>query len=404
MPSQPVPTSDPAVNLLSPEFLTDPYPIYDYLRRNAPVYFIEPANTWVITRYRDCVSIFKDPRASSTIDLTFGGVDPAELPQTVASVQANMVFMDDPDHARLRALVHKSFTPSLVENMRGQIEQVVNELLDDMDGQSEIDLIKAFSYPLPVLVIADPLGVPFEDRNLLRQWSQIILQAVDPLATPDVMVKGEQCLIEFSDYLTRTIEDRRRHPREDLLTKLVQVEEQGDRLSYQELLSTCILLLIAGHETTTSLIANGILTLLRHPHQLLTLRANLHLIPAAIEEILRYDSPVPMNPRKALEPITLDSHPIQDGQIILVMTGSANRDPEIFERADIFDINRTNNPHLTFGKGIHYCLGAPLARLEGAIAFRALLKRFPNMQLSSTSIEYNPTLRVRTPKELLLTL
>jgi cytochrome P450 len=308
-----------------------------------------------------------------------------------------------PDHTRLRGLVHKAFTPRMVEQLRQMIQDVTNDLLDKVQGKGEIDLIADLAYPLPVTVIAELLGIPESDQDQFHAWSNALARSLDLTDATAVYDRASEAAVVFTDYLAELADARRRQPQNDLLSALVAVEEQGDHLTANELSATSSLLFVAGHETTINLIGNGTLALLRHPEQLAKLKGEIGGMKVAIEELLRYDSPVQMTSRMALENIDYKGYNIPQGAQVAFLLGSANHDPDRFENPDQLDITRQKNQHLSFGGGIHYCLGAPLARLEGEIALTTLLQRMPNLQLAVETPEYTDNYLLRGLKSLPLT-
>jgi cytochrome P450 len=298
-----------------------------------------------------------------------------------------MLVSDPPDHTRLRALVQKAFTPRMIDQLRPRIVTVVAELLDRMaERQGPVDLIAEFAYPLPVVVIAELLGVPAEDRVKFQEWSALLAASVDPLISSELMDRVTWAREALHAYLREIIAERRQQPRSDLISALVAVEERGDVLSEPELVVMCTLLLVAGHETTVNLIGNGVLALLRHPDQLERLRADPSLIGSAVEELLRFDAPVQLTGRIAVEPVQIEGQTIEPGQWILPLLGGANHDPAQFAEPERLDLGRNPNPHVAFGRGIHFCLGAPLARLEGQIAIGALVRRFRTLALAGEPV------------------
>ncbi len=375
--------------------------MYAQMRQEDPVHrAIGPISKnpfWFLTRYEDVANFLKDPRFGKEIHKSL----PAELanryfpPQDpddiFAVVNYHLLNMDAPSHTRLRSLVHKAFTPRMVENLRPRIAEIAGHFLDGMDNQTvrEGDLIQMYAFPIPVIVIAEMLGVPSTDRDKFREWTRNLLFGNDQETS---MISA----MEFTSYLNMLIDERKAHPQDDLLTNLIQAEEAGDKMSHMELTSMIFLLLVAGHETTVNLIANGTLAFLRHPDQLDKLRQNPALIKNAIEEILRYDGPVETTTtRWAFEDVTIGGVTIPKGEAVLGALLGANRDPAIFHNPDVFDIERENaGKHIGFGAGIHYCLGAPLARLEGTIALDLLLKRFTTLELAVDvdELEWNPTI------------
>ena len=287
---------------------------------------------------------------------------------------------DPPDHTRLRGLISKAFTPRMIEQLRPRIQQVADELLDAVQGWNQMDLIADFAFPLPITIISEMLGIPVADRERFRTWSQTMTTG----AAGSEPEKALAAMEAFVQYIKTVLLEKRIHPDDDLTSSLVQAEERGDCLSETEFISTIFLLIVAGHETTVNLIGNGTLALLQHPEQMSLLRANPSLVPSAIEELLRYAAPVNMSsPRWASEDIPLHDQVIRKGEVVFVSLIGANTDPRWFPDPEVLNIARQSNYHLAFGKGIHYCLGAPLARLEGQIALDTLLRRLPHLKLAS---------------------
>jgi len=367
------------------DFIQDPYSLYRRLRDEAPVrQAIMPRGlkVWLVTRYADAREALADPalhkdmrqvnelfRRHSTLEgqtELFG--------QDLAS---HMLNSDPPDHTRLRKLVAKAFTMRRVELMRPRIAEITDDLLAGLAGQHEVDLVDSFAFPLPVTVICELLGVPHADRDDFREWSNTLLSA-------DVIESVQSAARSMAAYLSRLVGGKRDNPADDMLTALVQASEDGDRLSEAELVSMAFLLLVAGHETTVNLIANGMLALLRNPDQLAALRADPALLPGAVEEFLRYESPVShATLRYTTAPVTLAGVEIPADEFVLISLGAANRDGDRFADPDRLDISRAAGGHLAFGHGIHFCLGAPLARLEGQIAIGRLIDRFPGLGLAA---------------------
>jgi cytochrome P450 len=310
-----------------------------------------------------------------------------------------MLLLDPPDHTRLRSLVHKAFTPRMVAQLRPSIQQLTDELLDvaaeTARREGAVDLMAAFAYPLPVAVICALLGVPQEDYVQFHGWSDAIARTLDLNDDPAIYDRGAVAARTLTDYLDGLLSARRLKPQNDLISALVGLELEGDKLTKEELFGTCALLLIAGHETTVNLIGNGTLALLSHPDQWQLLQAEPELAPAAVEELLRYDSPVQMTTRIAHETFEHRGHTIRRGQEVAFLLGAANRDPDRFPNPDRLDITRSDNRHLSFGGGIHYCLGAPLARLEGEIAFNTLARRFPSLHRASTKVTHRDNFLLR---------
>jgi hypothetical protein len=371
----------------------DPYPVYDRLREEDPVHRM-PGGRWLLTRHDDCTAVLRNPAMSSERDLGDTGEDgePSLLQAYLAKL---MLFMDAPDHTRLRGLVTRAFTPRVVEGLRPRITELVDQLLDDAAEAGELDVIAGFGRPLPVAVIAEMLGVPGEDQDRFRSWSEALAHTVDPAMTEDTAARAAVAGLEFMDYFHELSEERRKRPRADLLSALVAEEDAGDRLSADELVANCILLLIAGHETTTNLIGNGTLALLRDPDELARFRADPDLAKPAIEEILRYDSPVHLTGRGAHADVEVGGVTVRAGERVTILLAAANRDPAAFDRPDRLDLTRADNRHLAFSSGPHFCLGAALARLEGQIALSTMVTRFPALELDDERLEWNPTVTLR---------
>lgn len=377
------------------EFTHNPYPVYEKLRKEEPVFrvmFPHGEFGWIITRYEDAVQIMKDPRFTKDIAKRYG-------PENQSIFVNNMLFSDPPDHRRLRGLVQKAFTPKLIADMRSHIQEIADDLLDNLASQEKMNLIDDFAFPLPIIVISEILGVPLEDQDKFRMWSNSIIDA----SSSEHAEMFEQHAREFTEYLNVWFAKVRKDPGNDLISQLVTAEDSGQQLSENELLGVVSLLIIAGHETTVNLIGNGILALLEHPEQRELLIKQPELIHNAIEEMLRYNGPVEFSTsRWALEDIEFRGQHIAQGELVIVALDSANRDEQQFKDSDVFDITREKSSHLAFGTGIHLCLGAPLARLEGEIAVSTLLNRFPNMQLQAdvNELEWRPGMIVRGVKEI----
>lgn len=386
---------------LTPGFFADPYPHYDRLRSEAPVCWSDKLDSWILTRYDDVVAALRDPGRLSNAGRM--GAILSKLPAALQpSLQllydhysVGLIFSDPPDHARLRSLVSKAFSPAMVERMRPRIHAIVAELLDATAGKDTLDVIADFAYPLPAMVICEMLGLPPSDRPQFRSWTEDILALMGGNLDAAGAERGQNSLRGMRDYYRHIIAERRAHPGDDLISSLVHAQEQGQRLSEPELLSTSVTLLTAGQETTTSLIANGLLALLRHPDQLALLKSRPELMASAVEEFLRYESPVQRQLRLATEDFELHGQHIRKGQIVSPFLGAANRDPAHFADPDQLDITRTDHRHTAFGYGIHFCLGAPLARLDAPIAFAALLRRFPRLRLADRAVEFKPDVTVR---------
>lgn len=377
-------------NPLDPRKLDNPYPFYHELREKDPVHRSR-VGPWIISRYADAVEVFQDKRMSS--DLCNSSLWPTMLKLRLKSGRTQdeidnpeMLHSDPPRHTRLRGLVNQAFTPAAISAFAPRIEQIVNELLDNAVSDGKIDLVKALAQPLPVIFIAEMLGIAAKDHDKFRHWSREILRGYGYPNLIDYKA-GLIAEREFENYLRVIIEKRRRDPQDDVITRLVQAEAEGDRLSMQDLFSICTLLLVGGNETTGSFIGNALLALLRHPDQLQQLRDDPSLFDSAVEELLRYDGPIVVDGRFATEPFEFKGRQIKKGQTLLLLVGAINRDPARFENPDMLDLRRENNRHLAFGRGIHYCLGAALARLETSILLRVLLNRFPNIHLEANGVK-----------------
>ena len=371
------------------QFVANPFPMFAQMRSmgavvQVPLPFGDGTNkAWMVTRMEEAVQVLKDKRF--TVDRSV--IDPGDSSRQRAEQAGNppdflansMISVDEPDHRRLRGLVSKAFTPKYISSLRPSIQHIADELLDKVQHQGSMDLVQEYAYPLPINVISDMLGVPQKDREQIRAWSQ-------------AMVGGDRSnwqervgkMRAFSNYIVQLVAEKRHHPQNDLVSQLIQQEEEGDHLSEPELLSMVRLLIFAGHETTSNLISIGTLMLLDHPDQLEKLKADLSLVPLTVEELLRINGPVltPL-PRFAVEDVELGGQHLRKGDFVLTVLASANHDETQFTHPDELDIARSLNRHIAFGQGIHICLGAPLARLEGDIAFTTLLRRMPNLRLNA---------------------
>ena len=366
--------------------LSDPYDTYDRLRTQDPVHRMRLINGWVLTRYEDVDMVLRDHRRFSKND---GREDEYR----------SMLHHDPPDHTRLRSLVSKAFTPRAVGELHPRVQRIVDDLLNDLKGKDRFDLIESFAFPMPVTVIAEMLGVPAQDMDRFKDWSNDISLTIEPSLREDQIRRVERASEELYAYFESIIEERRREPQDDMITALLNAENEGDRLTHEELLGTLVLLLVAGNETTRNLIGNGMRALLKHPDQLRKLRGNPDLLDSAINELLRYDSPVQLDGRLVHSDVDVAGHRIRAGQRILCAIGAANRDPSAFAEPEKLDIERSESSHIAFGRGIHHCLGAPLAMLEARAAFSALLDRFSHIELVSEPV-YRKQVVLRGVEEL----
>lgn len=382
-------------DLYSDRFRADTYATFTRMREHDPV-LCQPGldgetPIWFLTRYDDVVKILmdderftRDPALALTpeeLDRLRGSVASTEF----AFVENHMLNKDGPDHRRLRRLVTKAFTPRIVEQMRPRIQEIADELLDAVEPRGEMDLVDDYAFPLPIVVIAELMGIPADDRNRFRTWSNTV---VSPALTPESLEEFAAQMKQFVDYLRELFARRRAEPGPDLISALLQAEDGGQTLSEHELFSMVVLLIVAGHETTVSLIGNGTLVLLEHPDQLELLRADPSLIGTAVEELLRFEGPVERAlTRWATTDVEVDGHTIRRGEAVIAIIGSANRDEDRFDRPETLDLTRQDSKHIAFGRGSHYCLGAPLARLEGEIALATLFRRLPGLRLNVTREE-----------------
>jgi cytochrome P450 len=367
------------VDFFAPEVRADPWPFYARLREADPVHR-RPDGDWILTRYADCQGVLADPRCSSNPAHESRPSEGSPARQAGSNL---LLFLDPPDHTRLRRLVSKAFTPRRVEELRPRIAELVDALLDEVDGEPTFNLLEALAFPLPVIVICELMGVPAEDRDSLKEWSTAASRLLDPDVEGETLELGLLAGMGLAGYFDALFEERRRQPQDDLVSGLVAAEEEGDRLSADELRAITVLLFIAGHETTMNLIGNGTYALLQHPDQLALVRDDPEMARSAIEELLRYDGPVHVTARVPTEDIDVGGTPIAAGERMVVALGAANRDPAQYPDPDRLDVAREDNRHLTFSHGIHFCLGASLARVEGQVAIPRLLQRFPDLALAA---------------------
>ncbi len=381
-------------NLQHADVRANPYPFYARLRTQDPIHWDEELGFWVLTRYADIAAVYQHPNFSRAQGLRRGFERLPEAERTIAepvyhSFSKTMFYSDPPYHTRLRGLVNTAFTPTAIEHMRPYVQKTVNTLLDAVQANGKMDVIHDFAYPLPILVIAQMLGLPAEDRVRFKKWSDDLFAILGSVPhAPDLMERAARSLTDLTNYITALSEARRGDPQDDLLTGLVEAMEDGERLTQEELVANIIILLSAGHETTSNLIGNGLLALLQHPEQLQKLREQPELITSAVEEMMRYDNPVQIAYRSAAEDVEIGGKRLRKGDLVNSILAAGNRDPERFTEPDRFDITRDEGRHLGLGLGIHFCLGAPLVRLEAQVAFASMLRRFPKMDLTVENLEW----------------
>jgi cytochrome P450 len=399
-------------NTFTDEFAADPYPTYAEFRATGRVLFAQPG-FWLLPHYEDAMGLLRHPHVSSDplkSDL-FAGMFRmflgSEEGPGIRLVKNLLLLMDPPDHTRLRALANAAFSRKAVEDWRPEIVRIIDELLRDAVERGEIDLMADFAYPLPVTVIAELLGVPLADRDDFVTWGRQLIEMFSFSLedfTLDRAAQGNDAITSFNGYFESLAAERRKQPRDDLLTALVEAETQGERLNHEELLATCLILLIAGHETTANLIGNATVALVRNQDALARMRDDPSVVSSGIEELLRYDSPVQMTARTTLEPIVIAGAEIPPNSRVAAMLASSNRDPDRFERPDELILDRTQTAHVSFGGGIHFCLGAPLARLEARLAIPALLRSAPNLAITADTLDWRKTFPFRGLKSLPVTL
>ena len=390
-------------HLLDPEVLANPYPLYHRLRTEDPVHWDPFLHAWVVTRYADVVQVlhhFSARRTPTPEQLSAMGL---EALNPIAQVMVKqMLFLDPPDHTRLRALASAAFTPRRVERLRSHIQEIMHGLLNALASRGQMDLIADFASPAPAIVTAEMLGVPVEDHEQLKEWSADFAEMLGNFQhNPDRFAKVLRSVAEMCSYFRSVMQEQRLHPREGLVSAMMEAEVDGARLTEDEIIANLIVTMVGGQETTTNLIGNGLLTLLRNPAEMERLRADSSLIPSAVEELLRYESPSQHTARLAPADIEMGGKKIRERQAVIAVMGAANRDPERFQDPDRLDIARQDNRHLAFGWAAHFCFGAALARLEGQIAFEALLLRLPNLTLDpAMPLEWRHNLGLRGLKAL----
>lgn len=379
-------TTEPSLDLnafFTPKFIANPYPRYKWLRENNPILKVPDNPLWILTRFSDIGTLLRDKRFGHD-HMLHNDPDLEEHP-SIRNLRSSMLLANPPTHTRLRSLVVKAFNAKAVEAMRPLIRALANDLTDKMLQTDGGDMVKMFNHPLPVLVICRLLGIPEEDWTQFTEGQFINGRLIDPTALEETEIAEiDQRTLDSQAYFNNVFERRRQEPKDDLLTMLVKSENEYGKLSPEELVANVMLLFAAGHETTSGLLGNGLLALHRNPEQLALLKKSPERVPAAVEEFLRYDSSVQLTGRTALEDAEINGHPIKKGEQIYALLGAANHDPEAFERPDELDIARKDSKYLSFGGGIHFCLGAQLARIEGAEAFKVILEKLPNLKITET--------------------
>jgi unspecific monooxygenase len=381
--------SDLGFDPWDPAFLADPYPVYAELRARGRVHRFEPTDQWLVPHHADVSALLRDRRLGRTYQHRFtheefGRTPPPPEHEPFHTLNDHgMLDLEPPDHTRIRRLVSKAFTPRTVERLKPYVRQLADELAAALVEKGGGDLLKDVAEPLPVAVIAEMLGIPEADRAPLRPWSADICGMYELAPSQETAARAVRASAEFSDYLRELIAARRKEPGEDLVSGLIAAHDEGDRLTEQEMISTCVLLLNAGHEATVNATVNGWYALFRNPAQLELLRADHSLVPSAIEELMRYDTPLQLFERWVLDEIEIAGTTIPRGAEIAMLFGSANHDPEVFADPGRLDLTRADNPHISFSAGIHYCIGAPLARIELAASMEALLEKAPTLRLAA---------------------
>jgi cytochrome P450 len=394
--SKPTPTLS-LYQLLDPEVLANPYPLYQRLRTEVPVYWDPYLHVWVVTRYADVITVlhhFSANRTPSPEQLAAIGL--AELGPLAQVMVKQMLFMDAPDHTRLRGLASTAFTPARVEALRSHIREILDNLMEPLLDAGHMDVIADLAAPLPAIVTAEMMGVPTTDADQLKEWSADFAEVLGNFQhNPDRASRTLKCVEEMTSYYREAIQSQRVQPRDGLINALLTAEIDGDRLTEEEIIASCIVTMVGGQETTTNLIGNGVLTLLRHPDQLERLRNDLTLIQSAVEELLRYESPSQHTARICPADTELGGKMIRKGQAVIAVMGAGNRDPERFPDPDRLDLGRTDNRHLAFGWASHFCFGAPLARIEGQLVFEAIASRLSNLSLEPGPLVWRDNLGLR---------
>ena len=386
-------------NPFLPSFLEDPYPAYERLRVEDPVHRSMALQAWVLTRYDECVAVLRDHQTFSSESGHATGQLAEELTrqrlQSPLGHVPTVLNSDPPVHTRLRAIVSRAFTPRVVEEMRPRVEEIAESLFADRGEDGPFDVMSGLAQPLPVIVIAELLGVPPSDRALFKRWSNAIAAATAIFNSPELLADARGAAQELIDYLGRFVEERRQRPRQDLISMLVRAEQSEEALSSEELLAFCVLLLVAGNETTTNLIGNGVLALLGAERSWALLRGHPEMLPGAVEEMARLDSPVQGLVRFARADAKVGGATIAQGDTVMVMVGAANHDPTHFPQPRRLDVGRDPTRHLAFGLGVHSCIGAPLARMEAEVAFAGLLRRVEQPRATGDGVARGGTFMLR---------
>jgi cytochrome P450 len=384
-------------HLLDPAVLANPYPLFHRLRREDPVHWDPFLHAWVVTRYADVLEVlhtFAADRTPTPEQLASMGL--AQLAPLAQLMVKQMLFMDASAHTRLRGLASQAFTTARIEALRSHIQEIVDRLLDAVQDRGAMDVIADLAEPLPAIVTAEMLGLPVEDRHRLKAWSANFAEMLGNFQhNPDHASRMLQTVEEMTAYFREAVSEIKRHPREGLIHSLLTAEVDGDRLSEEEVMANAIITMVGGQETTTNLIGNGVLTLLRHPEEMKRLRGDLALTVSAVEEMLRFESPSQHTARLAPSDRELGGKQIRKRQAVIAIMAAANRDPERFPDPDRFDVARTDNRHVAFGYAAHFCFGAPLARMEGQVAFAAFLRRFDNIRLLPQDLVWRTNLGLR---------
>jgi cytochrome P450 len=390
------------------EIHQDPYPTYARLHQEGPLHYLDVGSKWAVwslVSHAECSSIAKDPRLSAKrakqMLLSLPISRQPEFSELARMLSLWLIFMDPPEHTRLRKLLNKGFSTASIEGLRPQVEAIVDQMLKPLQQGSEVDLLREFANPMPVRIILEMLGIPQELRDTFVDWSRAIaVFRGNPNRTVDEARAAQDALLELTEFFRKVVAERRRRKGSDLISLLIDIEEEGEVLTEEELYAQCIALLFAGHETTRNLIGNGMYTLLRNPQQTAELREQPEMIRSAVEELLRYESPVQFTARVLKDDMEICGQQIRKGWTVLCMLGAANRDPKQFKEPDQLDLKRLNNQHLAFSAGLHFCIGAQLARLEGQVALLNLVQRFPQMKLAGPRPEWASTFGFRGLKSL----